>query len=174
MAAEKVIIPLGPTKMAVLSIQEFDKEIEVEELIQIDYSNLLGEIITFPVVFNRIANLRAEANNLLGRATFDMKVIESQLYEEYRNKEVDGKKISQKDAELAVPRDPRMKKKMESLFQMQRYYDYCDALYWSAQSKDTKLNKLMERVTPKEFENELLEGTINSIAIKIKRKSIIG
>jgi len=39
-------------------------------------------------------------------------------------------------------------------------------LYWSIQSKDRKLNNLVPKVTPEEFYNDLVEGTINTFTIK--------
>ena len=41
-----------------------------------------------------------------------------------------------------------------------------DSLYWAIQSKDKKLTNLVPKVTPKEFYDELIEGTVNSFIIK--------
>jgi hypothetical protein len=169
---EKIQIPLK-TRIAVLTIQPFTGDIDVESLVQIDYVNILGDILTFPVVFNRIANLRAEAQNLLNRSKFDLEMFEAQLYEEHRNKIVaDEKKPSIKEIDMAVLRDPRYKVKKYEFIENQKYFDYCDALYWSAQSKDTKLNRLVERIRPAEFEDQILEETINGIKIRMVKKSI--
>lgn len=174
MDKEKITIPLKGNKIAVLTIHSFNGEIDVEQLVQIDYANLMGEILTFPVVFNRIANLRAEANNLLGRSKFDMEVFEAQLYEEYRKSLSTRmeKKPTREDIKSSVVMDSRYRLKQYEVIENQKYFDYCDALYWSAQSKDTKLNRLIERMRPEEFENEILEETINGISIKIKRTVI--
>lgn len=169
---EKIQIPLK-TKIAVLTIQPFTGDIDVESLVQIDYANILGEILTFPVIFNRIANLRAEAQNMLNRSKFDLEMFEAQMYEEHRNKLVAGeKKPSIKEIEMAILRDPKFKVKKYAYIEDQKYFDYCDALYWSAQSKDTKLNRLVERIRPAEFENDILEETINGIKIRLVKKSI--
>jgi hypothetical protein len=45
-------------------------------------------------------------------------------------------------------------------------------LYWSAKSKDSKLDKLSDKLRPEEFERELVEDTINGIVIKF-RDSVI-
>lgn len=174
MAAEKVAINLKGDKMAVLTIQSFDGEIDVEDLLKIDYSNILGEILTFPVVFNRIANLRAEAAHELAMMKFSKDALEAQLYEKHKNSlTASGSKGSIKDVEMAVNRDRVFKLKMESLNQAQKNFDYCDALYWSAQSKDKKLDKLTDRMKPEDFETELLEGTINGVQIKLRKKAIV-
>ena len=175
MSIEKVQIPFKD-KIAVLTIQNFEGDIDVESLVQIDYSNILGEILTFPVIFNRIANLKAEANNLMNQSKFDLEIFEAQLYEEHRLKmsAESEKKPTGKDLEAAVLRDTRFKIKKNSYIQAQKNFDYCDALYWSCQSKDTKLNKLIDRIKPGEFENDILEGTINGIMIRMVKKSIRG
>lgn len=173
MEQEKIAIPLKNGKMAVLSIQDFEGEIDIEDLLKIDYSNLLGEILTWPVVFNRIANLKAEAAHQLAVLKFQTDAVEAQLYEKHKNAlQAAGSKGSIKDVEMAVLRDKIFKLKNESVNEAQRNFDYCDSLYWSAQSKDKKLDKLTDRMKPEEFETELLEGTINNVQIKLKRKAI--
>ena len=47
-----------------------------------------------------------------------------------------------------------------------------DVLYFAAQDKSRKLNVLVRPVTPEELFNELIDGTINGIAIK-KVKSLL-
>lgn len=172
MSAEKIVIPLKD-KMAVLTVQNFDGEIDIADLLKIDYSNLLGEILTWPVAFNKIANLRAEAAHHLAITKFQTESLEASLYEKHKNALMAaGSKGSIKDVEMKVLRDKIFILKHQTLNEAQKNFDYCDALYWSAQSKDKKLDKLTDRMRPEEFETELLEGTINSVQIKFKKKVI--
>jgi hypothetical protein len=159
MAAEKVIIPLKGDKIAVLILNAFDGE--------------LGELLVWPVVFNRIANLRAEAEHQYVMQKFNTDALEAQMYEKHRNalRAGDGK-ASIKDIEMAVLRDKVFQLKKKSLNEAQLNFNYCDALYWSAQSKDKKLDKLTDKLRPEEFEKELVEGAVNGILIKIKTKAI--
>ena len=112
----------------------------------------------------------------MNQSKFDLEIFEAQLYEEHRLKmsAESEKKPTGKDLEAAVLRDTRFKIKKNSYIQAQKNFDYCDALYWSCQSKDTKLNKLIDRIKPGEFENDILEGTINGIMIRMVKKSIRG
>lgn len=173
MESEKIVIQLKE-RMAVLTVQPFDSDIDVDSLLKIDYSNILGEILTFPVIFNRIANMRAELTNLLNLSKVDVDVYEAQLYEELQKKMIatETKKPSIKDVEQAILRDSRFLLKKKAHINLQRDFDYIDALYWSAKSKDTKLDKLTDKVRPEEFENDILEGTINGVMIKMTKKSI--
>ena len=174
MAAEKVVISLKD-KMAVLTVQTFDGDIDVEDILKIDYSNLLGEVLTFPVVFNRIANLKADAAQELAMVKFSLDALEAQLYEKHKNAlQARGDKGSIRDVEMAVTRDPAFKVKQKELNEHQKFFDYCDALYWSAQSKDKKLDKLTDRMKPEEFETDLLESSINGVQIKLRNKAIKG
>lgn len=173
MDQERVIIELK-TRMAVLVIQPFDGDIDTESLLKIDYANIIGEILTFPVVFNKIANMRAEVANILAESKVDFEIFEAQLSEEHAKRlyASSEKKPTGKDIDTAVLLDSRFGIKKKSFLRKQRDFDYLDSLYWSAQSKDTKLNRLSEKIRPEDFEKDLLEGTINGVMIKMKKKAI--
>lgn len=173
MEQEKIVIELQK-RTVVLSVQPFDGDIDTESLLKIDYSNILGEILTFPVVFNRIANMKAEVANILAEAKLSFEVFEAQKYEFYQKKLfAEGeKKPSIKDVDSAMLRDAAYVATKTKLFRRQRDFDYLESLYWSAQSKDTKLNRLSEKIRPEDFEKDLLEGSINNVMIKMARKSI--
>lgn len=173
--AERVVIELK-TKMAVLILQPFDGDIDTEHLLQIDYFNLLGEILTFPVLYNRIAVMKAEMANIVSHAKLDLEIFEANLYKKKRT-ELEAATSSTrgpsiKDIETAVAVEPSFKIKKGAYFDLVRNFDYLDALYWSAQSKDQKLRTLSERIKPEEFEKDIMEGTINGVMIKTTRKSI--
>ena len=55
---EKTIIKLGK-KTLTLEIRDFgSSEIDIEDLLQVDMNNILADIITFPVIFNRLSNIK--------------------------------------------------------------------------------------------------------------------
>jgi hypothetical protein len=172
MQEEKIVINLKGDKVAVLSIESFDGDIS-DEIVKIDYNNLLGEIITFPVVYNRIANLRAEVANILAEAKLSLEIQEAQLFEKHKKKLIaGGEKGTDKATEAAVLQDPLYATNKKIYLRRLRDFDYVDAMYWSAQSKDRKLNVLVEKISPDEFEKELVEGSINGVMIKMKKKAI--
>lgn len=170
---EVITIELQSGRIAVLRLQSFDTEVDVDDILRIDYSNIMGEILTFPLMFNRIANLKAEQESIVSEAKMDMEIFEAQLREQYRKSFVEeGKKPTIDSVNDAVLMDAKYRVKKKNYFSVQKNYAYLDALYWSAQSKDTKLNRLSEKLRPEEFEKELLEGTVNGIMIKISKKVI--
>lgn len=169
----QVVIELKNGKMAVLTIQEFDSELEVDDILRIDYSNIMGEILTFPLMFNRIANFKAEMENIVAEGKLDMDVFEAQLFNEHRKRLIaGGEKGTEAQVNAAVTQDGRYTAKKKHYFKLQKDLAYLEALYWGAQSKDTKLNRLVEKLRPEEFEKELLEDTINGIAIKLAKRAI--
>jgi hypothetical protein len=164
--SEKTIINLR-TKTLVLEIKDFGgSNIEIEDLLQIDYANILGDIITFPVIFNRIANLKAEMDNILREEAFDQKVFEAQLYEELKKKLLGlGEKATETAIDMAVKRDPRWKVKSFEFFKVQKQADILDGLYWAAKSKSKMLEAVSMKIRPEDFEKEILADTINSVKI---------
>lgn len=160
-------------KMIVLRTLPFDTDIDVDEVLKIDYHNLVGEILTFPVLLNRIANLKAEMQNLVNEGEVDVRVFEAQLTEEKR-KDITNKggKGTVGEIEAAVRLDSRYRLKKNDFYSKQKNLDYLDSLYWAAQSKMTLLNKISDKIRPEEFEQELLEDVVNGVMIKATKKAI--
>ena len=165
---EKTRIELG-NKVVTLIFENLDLEIEVENYTQIDQGNLVGEILTFPAFFSQLAHLRAEA-----MATYDDKKVEVKIYEakqrEYYRKKLfkeKEKRPSNQEVDDAVMIDPGYEQKHKQLINRQRDFEYLDAMYWSAKSKDGKLNKLADSLSEKSLE-EIVDGVCNGIVIRTK------
>lgn len=170
---ENTIVIELPNKMVVLQIIDFDTDINVDEILKIDYGNTVGELLTFSVLNNRIANLKAEMEYQVSLAKLDVEVLEAQMYEEYKkNLIASGDKATDKAVEASVVRDVRYSTIKKSLFMKQKNLGYVESLYWAAKDKADKLNKISEKLRPEEFEKELLEDTINGVMIKCTKKSI--
>lgn len=168
--SEKTVLTIGK-KVLTLEIKDFgSSEIDVEDLLQIQINSILEDIITFPVIFNRIANIKAEADDLLRDVQLDCKIFEAQLFQEYKKKLLgSGEKATEAAIDAGVTMDPRYKVKKQSVFRVQKQADILDALYWSAKSKDQKLNAISAKLKPEEFEKEILEETINSVLIRTSK-----
>jgi len=171
---ELIKIPLE-NKIVVLKVTDFDGEIDVDDILKIDYSNILGEILTFPVLLNRLGLLLADAEDMVKHTKFDLEVYRAELKERYKKnlRKVDGsggaakmKAPTNDEVEWSVLQDTGNNLKSKKLFKVEKYRDYLNSLYWSAKSKDDKLNKISEKLRPSEFEDEIMEGTINGIMIK--------
>lgn len=169
---EQIAIELK-NKVVVLNILPFDTDIEVDEILKIDYHNIMGEILTFNVLFNRIANLKAEQDNIVSVSKMDLEAYEAQLYNEHRKKLSDaGEKATEKAIEAAIANDPRYKTKKTNHFEKVKNASYLDSLYWAAQNKSGLLRSLSDKLKPEEFMGELLSDTINGVMVKATKKLI--
>lgn len=167
---EKTVISIGG-KTYILSVRDFsNNEIDIEDLLQIDISNIAGDVITFPVLFNRIARIKAEMDNFLALSKSDFNSFEAEKWEFHKKKLLgEGEKATEKNVEMAILRDPEFKIKKHELLKIQKEADIIDGFYWSAKSKDGKLDKISHNLTPTDFEKNLLEDTINSVKIRVQK-----
>lgn len=169
---EEIIIELK-TKMVTLQILPFDTDINVDEILKIDYHNIIGEILTFNVLFNRIANLKAEMENIVNVSKMDLEVFEAQEFKAQRKALLgSGEKATEAmiDAEVKGTANYRIKKTAH--FEKVKNLAYLDSMYWAAQNKSGLLRSLSDKVRPEEFEGELLSDTINGVMIKANEKLI--
>lgn len=157
-------------RVVTLTIPTLNDDLEVEELIKIDVENLGGEILTFPLVFNRIGNLKAEVNHLLSIAKFNLKSLESELYNFYRDPDYHGgKRVTEKMVESMICADKKFIIANLEYFKLQEKVEMVESLYWSAKSKDSKLEKISDKMSPNEFSRDILEGQVNKIFIKLSK-----
>lgn len=167
------VIEIGD-KVISIQLKDFTGlSIDPEELFQVDYNNIIGDIITFPVLFNRIALLKAEMDSAVETAKFDFDVFLAQKYEEHKKKLggiTDGR-VTEKSIEMSMIRDPAYAVKKNDLIKIQKQSGIMDALYNSARSKDRKLDSISTKLKPEEFESDILEGTINDVMIKIYKNN---
>ncbi len=167
-----LIVEVG-SKTYHLILQPFDGIIDTDDMLKIDYSNIVGELLTFPVLFNRVGILKAEIDSLVAEDKFDCQTYEAQLQEEYRKKlTADGSKTTEAQITNCVLTDGNFRVRKKNYFKLLKHQGILDALYWSAKSKDDKLNKIADKLRPEEFEKELLEDTVNGVLIK-RVKSVI-
>lgn len=185
MEKEELVIDL-PSKMVVLSSVTYENEIDVDSALKIDYANILGEILTFPVFLNRIGVLLAEADDNVRQSEFDIEIEGKEVKLEYQKAEQRArtslkqsgiKSPTAKEIENSAYQDQTYIDKQDEYREAYREYlnikkmrDQINSLYWSAKSKDTKLDKISEKIRPDDFEDEILEGTVNGIMIKCTEK----
>lgn len=173
--SENLVIEFG-NKLYSLKIQDFDTDIDVEAILNIDYANLLGEILTFPVLFNRIGNLRAEYEALVKTAALDLEVLKAETKARIRKAETsmvdDGKGKTKivgptvDELESRVLQDSAFKIAKRNLINLEKNYSKIESIYWSAKSKDGKLDRLSDKMKPEEFSMEILQDTCNGVAIR--------
>lgn len=159
-----------------LVFDEFDEEIEIDSLLKIDYSNLIGEIVTFPVIVNKLGWLLADIEKEVSEKKLNLEVFEAKLKEKVRNllsAANGGKKPTVEELNNAVLTDKGFQAMSRALFETQKNRDYINSVYWSAKDKSTKLDKLSLSIQPGDINDSQLEGKVNNIIIK-KSKNLIG
>lgn len=168
---EKFIIPLKTRTVILQHIQ--DDTIDMEDVLRIDTNNIIGELLTFPVFFNRVGNLKGDIENVYSQKKMETDIIIGNLNKAHRQQLLaDGSKATVAEVESAVMNDPAWKEAKMALFEVKKQADFVDSLYWSAKSKDKKLEAFSAKIHPEEFENSIQEGVINQVMIKYQRNLI--
>lgn len=171
---DKKVITIG-NQTYVLKFDEFDEDVDVDSLLKIDYSNLIGEMITFPVIVNRFGQLLAEAENQVALAKLNLEVTEAKLKESLRIKLADrnGKAPSVDAVNTAVLLEKGYQAMRRSYLEKQKTRDYMNSIFWSAKDKSEKLDKLSLTVQQGDIADSVIEGRVNNVLIK-RTKKLIG
>ena len=147
----KIIIPFEK-KVVVLHLPNFDADISFEDFFKIDYSNIIGELLTFSVIMNRVGILRAEMEEIAKNKKFEADVYEAQLKKHYRSmlfsKSADGtkKKATNPEIDEAVLIDKGYQVVMKNLYNTQKGFAIVENMFWSAKDKSGKLDKIAEKI----------------------------
>lgn len=157
-----------------LKFDEFDENIDVDSLLKIDYSNLIGELVTFPVIVNRFGTLLADAENEVAEAKLNLDVFEAKTKERLRLKltEDNGKAPTVDALNSALMLDKAYQQMKKKYFEAQKTRDYINSIFWSAKAKDDKLSKLSLSIQDTEIPDSALEGRVNNVLIKKGEKLI--
>lgn len=160
-------IPIGD-KIVVLKYNDWDTDVDLDAVTQIDYSNLYGEIVTISSLMNRVGLLRADVQNAYDEFKLEVSIFESQTRKRFIREALamGNKKPSEQSLEDDLNMDTQVIAMRKRLNELQRDVNYIDAVYWAIQSKDKKLSVLMKGVTPEEFAEGIVEGVINTFYIK--------
>lgn len=183
MAENNILVIELPTRSVKLILPEFDMDMDVDDILKIDYSNIIGELLTFPVIMNRIGVLKAEQEDVVRKSKFKLEIYEAQLrHQFYRtlattvitstgiNKGIEKLKAPTEDQVTSkVLMDKTYQEKQEFHSQRMKDFSLLESWYWAAKSKDDNLKRISMHLKPEEFEKEILEGTVNGIMIKFTK-----
>lgn len=169
---KKVINIKGKTYF--LKFEDFDESVDVDSLLKIDYSNLLGELVTFPVIVNRFGVLLADAENALQETKLNLDVFEAKTKERLRKEYIEeNDKAPTVDAlNSMLTLDKGYQAMKRRYFEAQKMRDYINSMFWSAKAKDDKLSKLSLTLQESDIADSTLEGRINSVTVKKSNKLI--
>lgn len=171
---EKKVVNIAG-KQYVLKVGEFDEELNVEDLLKIDYSNLIGELVTFPIIENRIGMMLADAESKVSETKLNRDILEAKLKEKYAITLTDsngGKRPTIDAINAAVIQDKGYQAMYRSKIAAEKARDYMMQLVFAMKSKSSKLEKLSLTIQNQEVPPELLEGRVNGIVIS-KSKRVI-
>ena len=162
-------------KQYILNVGDFDEEFNVEEMLKIDYSNLIGELITFPVIENRIGLMLADAESKVSEVKLNRDIMEAKLKEKYAISLADensGKRPTIDAINAAVLQDKGFQIILRKKIEAEKARDYANSLLWAMKSKSSKLEKLSLTIQSQDIPVELLEGRVNGIVIKKAKRTI--
>lgn len=169
---EKKVVNIAG-KQYILRIGEFDEDFDVEDYLKIDYSNLVGELVTFPIIENRIGIMLADAESKVNETKLNRDILEAKLKEKYALSLTDannGKRPTVDAINAAVLQDKGYQAIIRSKIAAEKARDYANSLLWACKSKSQKIEKLSLTIQNQEISSEQLEGRVNGIVInKVKR-----
>lgn len=161
---EKIVINIGESTYTLKPLP-FDSEIDLKEYIRIDHSNILGELLTMPLVLNQIANLRADVEHAVSLQKITVEVTKAEIEKDYKASR-SGLKTTLNDIDSHVSTHSLFLDERAKYLTLQKQYAYMDSFYWSAKSKLDALQVISNKITPEEFNVELLESNINNVLVR--------
>lgn len=166
-------------KVLLFKIQEFD-DLDLDKLLRIDYDNLVAELVTFPVVVNKLGLLAVDMDNELQEAKLDLSIFEAkrkkELREELETSDEKGKmkKPTIDEVDSALLSDPKWKVKKKVFLKVQKEKEYMYTIYQSAKDKSNKLDKLSMTLRPGDVDDKIIQQQLNNVYFKIKDGRIKG
>ena len=164
----KKIINIGK-ETYIIEFNEFTENIELDDLLRIDYSNILGEMVTFPIVVAKLGMMLADAEGKVNEKKLNLDIQEAKLKEEYRLKltgQNGGKNPTIDALNSAVLTDKRYCLYNQNLIESKKIRDYMLTLYLSAKDKSEKINKIFYQSHPTDIPDGVIEGRINGAIVK--------
>lgn len=171
---QKKLITVGDTTYKLL-FDDFDEDMDIDSLLKIDYSNIIGELITFPVIVNRFGNLLAEAESKVSETKLNLEVFEAKTKERLRVELAEangGKNPTVEALNNALLMNNAYQVMRKRLIEVQKTRDYINSIFWSAKDKTSKIEKLSLTVQDSEIPDSVIEGRVNNVLVK-KTKKII-
>lgn len=170
---QKKVIQVGETTYKLL-FDEFDEDMDIDSLLKIDYNNIIGELVTFPVIVNRFGNLLAEAESKVSESKLNLEVFEAKTKERLRNELAEangGKNPTVEALNNALLMNKSYQALRKQFIEVQKTRDYINSIFWSAKDKSDKISTLLKssEIT---LETELMENRINGVLIKKTNKVI--
>lgn len=171
---EKRIIQIGGNTYKLI-FDNFDEDVDIDSLLKIDYSNLIGELVTFPVILNRFGILLAEAESQVAETKLNMDVYEAKAKERLRielAEQNNGKAPTVEALNNAVVSNKAYQAMKRKYIEVVKTRDYINSIFWAVKDKSEKLNKLSLSIQPGDLSDSVIEGRVNNVLVKKTKKVI--
>lgn len=146
--------------------KQFEGDIDIQSYLTIDHGNIIGELMTMPLVLNQISNLKAEVDNQVAEQKAFLKILKSTLEKDFKEEKAGGKSPTINDLEIHVNTHDQYKDELSKLINLEKKASYVEGFMWSAKAKIDALDKISSKLSPDEFNIDLLERSINNVLIK--------
>lgn len=171
---EKRIIQIGGNTYKLI-FDNFDEDVDIDSLLKIDYSNLIVELVTFPVILNRFGILLAEAESQVAETKLNMDVYEAKTKEKLRielAEQNNGKAPTVEALNNAVVSNKAYQAMKRKYIEVVKTRDYINSIFWAVKDKSEKLNKLSLSIQPGDLSDSVIEGRVNNVLVKKTKKVI--
>lgn len=180
MAKKTLTLTFGE-KVISFKFEEFDDNLDIDKLLKIDYENLVAEILTFPVVVNKLGLLAADMDNELQQAKLNLAIYEAkrknELREELQQYDDNGKPKRAPgvdEVESAMQIEAKWKIMKKKIFKADKEKEYIYSVYSSAKDKSNKLDKLSLTVKTGDIDDKIIQKQLNNVYFKMKDGKIKG
>jgi hypothetical protein len=161
-------------KVIRFKMEDFEDDLDIDNLLKIDYSNLVAELITFSVILNKIGILSAEMDSELRLSKLNLKIKESKIRQQVREEltfNQDGGKI--KNPTVQEVEDGMNSNKIfvsisKKHIQTEKECDYIKSIYEAAKQKSAKLDRLSFTIQVGDVDEALVQKQLNKIQYRIK------
>jgi hypothetical protein len=172
--AQIIVIPFkdGKVLLKVPEIKDL-QNIDIDKVTRIQYDKLAAEILTFPVILNRIGLILAEAESAERKAELRLKIGKAELSKKaVKSLDIEDLKPTENNVMNWIRRHEEYKSLNEAHIEAIRKKSIVNSAYWAAKDKSDKLNKLSNTLTSDEFAIENMASEINGIKVIVKENPI--
>lgn len=170
----KTEIKLSDGSTRLLFIEELDMSINMDDLTKIDYNAIQAECITIPVLLNRVGIWLADQEHITSKAKLNRDIVKARREEFHRADQMKkgGKKPTGAQIDALVALDKEANKAILDYLEECKNEAVLKSLHEAVKDKSSHLKRLNgdTKLTPKEFENELLLNKINGVLLTKQKK----
>lgn len=178
---EKLKINIGERELFLkINLFSDDEEIDVDKILKIDIMNLTAEILTFPVILNKLGILLADKQNQKKEKELSYRIWRAKTQETIKRewnsddnkKIVRGGKFTKEDVEDYILTHAAYKIKKDQLFRVEKEEAYLNSIYWAAKDKADKLEKLSLTLRSDDIDLKNIVSNFNGVSIRAKKPAI--